>query len=471
LASQAIARAQSRARLRIIDFARYFDGKYIVSKVHRAIADKLESIVHGKINRLIITVPPRHGKSRLVAIEFPAWLLGASPEKRITVASYGASLSSLASSRTKQRVNTSAFQCMFPNFSLNDSRQTQADWETGEHGGYRAVGIGGSLTGFGCDVLIVDDPIKDHVVASSPNARQKIWDWFTSVAMTRLTPNGVVVIIMTRWHQDDLVGRLLDPDYTEDLEESGLGAESWEVLNLPALAEANDVLGRAEGEALFPEKISREHLEGKRKVLGSYLWACMYEGRPQVKGGNYVSTASFRIIQPEHVPEGMRWMRFWDVATSEDKMSDFTSGMKGALGPETEPSRGPEQVLYLDGLTRGQWIWPKARDTIKAIAESERILVGVEAVGGFKTSVDNLREVVAKDVMILPINIATDKLTRALGWFALVENRKVCLVQGPWCVPFMAQAEAFPMGAHDDDIDAVSGLYAMLKSERRVFVA
>ncbi len=440
----------------LIPYVEYCDPGYVASPVHHFIARRLEQAAK-EPTRLILTMPPQHGKSRLVAQEYASWRLGQDPKRQIVVASYGSDLSKKSSRAARSRLLTPEYKFLFPQTIITRGDSAAGSWRTLQGGSMRAVGVEGTLTGHACDDLIIDDPTKDHKEAMSPTIREGIWQWFLSTAYTRLSERGSIIIIQTRWHVDDLVGRLLDPSRRAEMEDMGVKGEKWEVINLPGFAKDHDPLGRSVGEALCPQRFSAERLKAIRSTLGSYLWTSLYDGEPRVKGGNYINGANFVTINADEVPAKMRWVRFWDVATSDKEKADYTASVAGAEH---------NGVLYLRDFVFGQWRWPEARARIKEIAERENIEVGFEAVGAFKTAFDNLREVVASRILLREMDEDTDKLTRALPWIAQVEAKKVCLVAGDWITAFESQCESFPDGTHDDMVDAVSGVWKMVHGQQ-----
>lgn len=474
------------ARENLLNYAQLCDGAYVASAFHDFLSDELTAVATGKCRRLIINVPPRHGKSRMTTVELPTWMLGQDPTKKIVLTSYSGNLATKHSKESRSRLQLPFYQHAFPGTRLNPKDAGADEWSTTKGGIYKAVGIGGSLTGHGAQLLIVDDPFANFEEAHSPTTRESVWQWFWSTAYTRLSSDGAMIIIMTRWHQDDLVGRLQDPKRIQELKDAGIeDNEEWRLVNLPALAHDNDPMGRATGDALFPEKFPVNRLKAIRQVLGSYLWSAMYDGNPIPRGGNYVDASHFIVAGRDQVPAGLRWFRFWDLATSSKTMADFTAGVKGAFGPapgapdnwQENKDRWPSDYFYLADMIYGQWEWPRAREKIKSTAELERIFVGVEVVAGFKTGYANLREVMPADIALQDFGADRDKLTRALPWIALAEAQQgekfghVVLVAGDWITAFKSQVEAFPAGAFDDMVDAVSGVYNMLKSGREIFVA
>lgn len=397
--------------------------------------------------------------------------MGHNPSKHVVLASYSANLSKERSVEARHRTLEPIYHRIFPGMRSRGIKASSEFWGTNKWGSFKAVGVGGSLTGRGADLLIVDDPFSNYEEAHSQTIRDNVWNWFLSVAMTRLSPDATVIIIMTRWHVDDMVGRLMDPSFQKLLGD-GPDSEKFERINLPALADTDDPLGREQGESAYPEKFTAERYKAIQSLLGSYLFSALYQGNPVRKGGNYCNVDDFVICDREEVPADLRWSRFWDLATSEDTMADFTASPAGAMGPppgwkpKPLPSGGFEEMpkthFYIRDMIRGQWEWPKSRERIRATAELERIEVGIEAVAGFKTAFQNVREVLPGHIPLREIGVSKDKLTRALGWMAMVEAKKVILVRGDWINEFKSEVEAFPAGKHDDMVDGVSGVYGMV---------
>jgi hypothetical protein len=274
--------------LSLLDFTRRTYARYEVQPHHQVIAQKLEAIERGEITRLLLSVPPRHGKTELASIRFPAWYLGKHPRARFIATSYGATLAFKISRRVRNLVASPLYQRLFPGREIAGDASAVAYWVFQQHeGSYLASGVGGGITGEGCDVLLVDDPVKDAKEALSKTVRDATWDWFTSTAYTRQDAGiAAIVVIQTRWHEDDLTGRLL-----QEMEE---GNERWEVVRLPALADADDPLGRTPGEALWPERFPVKRLQVIRATIKPAWFEAQYQQTPpQSLGGRF-----FRGFQP-----------------------------------------------------------------------------------------------------------------------------------------------------------------------------
>lgn len=255
--------------------------------------------------------------------------------------------------------------------------------------------------------------------------------------------NGLVVH-NTRWHLDDLVGRLL-------VNQPGV----WRHINFKAIAGPGDLLGRKSGEALFPEIKSAKFVTEQRNNLTRYWASALYDGEPVPRGGHLLDANTLRIVQPHDVPDGLRWVRGWDPAavdkaTSKSGDPDFTAGAKCALDHQGN--------FWVADVTKWQLGWPKSRDRIKSIAVSENIPLFFEAQAAFKAAADNLCEVMPPNITVRTVDVSKDKVSRCNEWFALAEHGKVRLVAGPWVAGFLQAVEQFDGSGsyHDDEIDAVS---------------
>lgn len=294
-AKQALAEKarRERARRRLEPFTTYTFPKYVVEPVHSLIASTLDRIVSGEIKRLMIFAPPQHGKSELVSVRLPAAWLGRRPEDPVILSSYAASLAEGKSRQVRQIVEGEEFHHLFPGLHTRADSRAVDEWHLADHRGYlKAVGVGGPVTGHGSMLGIIDDPFENWAQAQSKTIRDKVWDWWRATFRTRIWEGGAVVLIMTRWHTDDLAGRLLAEQGNE-----------WMVLRLPAVAETQQVrdeaarllglrgglpdpLGRQPGEPLAPRRYSAEALAALRRDVGSLAWAAEYQGFPHEPEGN-----------------------------------------------------------------------------------------------------------------------------------------------------------------------------------------
>lgn len=402
----------------------------------RPIADALVECEYGP-RRVAISVPPRHGKTE-VLLHAIAWWLSRHPEHTVAYTSYSADIAGTKSVRARDIVHASAVQ-------LRSDANRASEWRTTVDGGVLAVGLGGGITGMGCNLLIIDDPVKNREEAESSTQRQKVWDWFTSTAMTRVTPGGSVIVVHTRWHPDDLIGRL---------KKKG----GWTVINLPAL--------RDDGSYLWPEGgWDQATMESRRTEIGEYDWAALYQGEPRPRGGRLFEEPTF-YEQPTVV--GTRFIISCDPAATKSTHADYSAIVVGScwLGPDGLP-----RVDVVD-VHRMQVEMPRL---VRALADEQarwRAPVVIESVGGFKGVAQSLRSIL-HGVRIVELQPRADKFTRALpasaawnaGRIRLPGKRHVGGVVGPsdkpWLGAFLDEVTDFTgVGdAYDDQVDALAHLY------------
>jgi len=436
-------------RRRLLDFTIYTFPSYQCATHLRLLAEKLEAVERREISRLMVFMPPRHGKTELAGVRFPAWWLGRHPEDPIIFASYGATLAQGKSRECRDLVESQRYQNIFGRFSCVDEpvdvaqeQRAVAGWRIeGHRGGMLATGVGGAATGYGAKLLIIDDAHKNRQEANSAAMREAIWGWYISTARTRLEPGAVIVLIQTRWHQDDLAGRLLRQMETDPR------ADQWQVLHLPAISE--------EGQALWPERYPLEELEKIKATIGSWEFAALYQGHPRPLEGALFRREWFRIV--DHLPAGIRLVRFWDLAATTKTTSDYTAGALVGLGEDG--------TLYIGDVTKGRWEWPDARRNIRlmALADGPAVVIGIEeAMLQVAMTQELRREPQLATHTMRGVRVETDKVVRANAWAARAEAGKVALVAGPWIGNFLSEVCDFPMAEHDDQVDAVSGGVAML---------
>lgn len=301
------------------------DKKYQLEWFHRLIAWKLEEVyerlMRGESPRVMIFMPPRHGKSEMATKKFPAWVLGKSPDLPIVVSSYSQELATDFGQGTRDIMNSPEYQAIFKT-RLREDTAAKAKWMTEEKGGYTAVGVGGTLTGKGFKLGLVDDPHKNRKEADSPVERENVWKWWQSTFYTRQEGNAAIVVILTRWHDDDLAGRLLAEQ--KKAETDGLGNhDKWEILCFKALAE-QDSKYRRNGEPLWPAKFSLDALEKIKHAIGSYEWSSLYQQNPVDEATQEFKRGWFRyrdLTELVNVPT--RKFLTIDTAYSQKTSADF----------------------------------------------------------------------------------------------------------------------------------------------------
>jgi predicted phage terminase large subunit-like protein len=315
---------RERAHRSLIDFAQFIDPTYEAYPVHRYTADRLEAIESGQIRRLALFVPPAIGKSRLASEIFPAWFFGRNPDKEFIEASYGKDLATGFGRATRNIIKDPRYQLVFPDCIIADDARAMDEWKTTLGGEYKAEGVGGGLIGFHAHVANIDDPFKNYEAALSLKERERVWNWYASVLLNRLRAYkngpGAVILIMQRWHDDDLGGRV------EKLAQ--LGEEEWEVVCFPSIAEENDLLGRKVGEALLNEGPNRRTLTELESIRAKSpsLFMALHQQKPISDEGDMFNPAWLKRYRPGDVPLDMALFGGSDFALTKGS-GDYTVHM------------------------------------------------------------------------------------------------------------------------------------------------
>lgn len=441
---------QRNAVMSLGDFKRTFWPGYEETAHQRAIDTLLVQVaqyifsggVEG-VNRAAVFMPPRHGKTHTVSRMFPAWLLSQKPDLRMMTASYGASLAHRNSRSVRNIVLSQQYRDLFPRVRLVGKRVDM--WDTSESGGMIAAGVGGAITGHGGQLIIIDDPVRGRADAESATIRQRALDWYVNDLLTRLEEPGAVILMMTRWHTDDLAGALLESDDGDD----------WAVLSLPALAGDNDPLGRDPGAALWPSKYGTDWLEARRAAMGSYAFEALYQQQPIAKAAGLFDVAHCAVIDVAPVCE--RMVRFYDLAVSSKTTSDYSVGV--LLG-ETDDKR----LVILD-VARWQ---ANPADTFERIvrqaqADGAAVPIVLEADNHARSQLDFLlRDDRLRDHSIKAVSPQGDKYTRAAPVASRLNAGHVLLKRSHWNAAFLDELAVFPAGRNDDQVDALSGAYHQL---------
>lgn len=317
------------AKRHLKDFASYTYSGYLSNWHTDLICDALERVEKGEIRFLFIEAPPRHSKSLHVSQLFPAWAVGRDKDADIIVSSYSGDLATTHGRETRNLMGTKKYQNVFKTRLATDST-AKGKWNTDGKGAYNAVGVGGSTTGKGAKFFIIDDSIKDRKEAESEVIREGIWDWFRSVARTRLTPDGAMIVMQTRWHTDDLIGRLQEEDEWVDYFDylkNGLGTAKWVRLRLPAVADRDEPY-RKQDEALWATRYNLTELADIKRSLGPYEWTALYQQNPISSENQEFKRVWFKYITHTDLQEKQRFQKHRlltvDTAVSEKNTADFT---------------------------------------------------------------------------------------------------------------------------------------------------
>lgn len=480
------------ARRRLLHFTKLTHPRYSAGWVHDDICRRLErfsaQVAAGKSPRLMLLMPPRHGKSELASIRFPAWHLGHYPHHELINVGYNSDLPMGFSRKVREVFRDPHYQAIFPGSVLSPDSQSVEKWMTTAGGGFTAAGVGGGITGKGAHILIVDDPIKDQKEADSALTRDTLWDWYQSTAYTRLAPGGGILVIQTWWNDDDLAGRLQMAMATQ---KDNAEVDMFEIIKYPALSEAweyrddfdpttpgpivrsdteidvkNPPLGmsrhltllRPKDFCLHEERYPTEAIKRIRANLQPRIWSALYQQNPVPDEGMYFRKEFLKYQRQLPSPVGLRIYTAWDFAIGEKQQNDWTVGatilqdeldqiyvleifrMKGdsfqiveAMLDATTRWGGLPQTDYMIGAEDGQ-IWRAIEPLLKKRMTERKQYPVVE--------------------VLKPL---TDKLARARPLQGRMQQGRVIFPEGASWLP-QAEQELlrFPAGAHDDVVDALA---------------
>jgi len=402
----------------------------------------LEEVAKGNILRVIITLPPRHGKSETTSKHFPAWFLGKYPDEDVILTSYAADLAE-DHSRKAREILREYGESIFGISLSSDSSAVNRWGIEGHRGGLIAAGVGGPITGRGAKVAIIDDPFKGPEDSHSPTQRQKVINWYKSVLRTRLAPGGAIIVMHTRWHEEDLVGYLLNGDGGDDESDR----ENWVVINLPAIAEEDDPLGRELGEPLWPERFPLEELNKLRRAAGSYYWAALYQQRPSPEGGGMLRRNWWKFYRV--APRFEEMIQTWDCAFKDEGDTSYVVGQVwGRVGADKYLVDQVRDKMDLPATMRAIYSlsnrWPNTR--AKLIEDKAN---GTAVIQMLNRKIPGL----------IPIEPAGGKIVRARAVSPEIESGNVYLPDpeiAPWVHDFIEECAAFPSGRHNDQVDAMT---------------
>lgn len=397
----------------------------------RLIAEHLQAVKSGEIDRLAIFMPPRHSKSETCTVRFPVYLLEDEPTTRCLITGYNQAFARKLSRKVRNLVKT--------RMSLADDKASADEWETPQGGGLLARGVGTPPTGFGFDYIFVDDPIKKREEAESADYRDKMWDWYTDDLYTRLEPGGKIIMVLTRWHHDDLAGRAIASE-----------PNKWTILKLPALAEQGDPLGRMPGEALWPARYDVEALgrikEVQTKKDGAYSWEALYQQNPTPRQGSFFKVLQLQIVKS--LPAKLRAVRGWDLAATPDD-GDWTAGVRIA---------GPCEngIYYVTNVKRAQLESDDRDKLMKQTAHTDgyntKIRLAQDPGQAGKDQAKRLVKMLA-GFSVRSETVSGSKETRADGFASQVNAGNVRLLEGEWNADYIEELRTFPKGKNDDQVD------------------
>jgi predicted phage terminase large subunit-like protein len=447
--AEATAAEASRAASRnhMTFFARVVMPEHEPAAHHRFIIDKLEKVACGEIKRLMLFLPPGSAKSTYASVLFPPWWMGNHPGLPVIAASHSKELAERFGRRVRNIVGSPAFRDIF-GFGLSGDSGAAGRWETARGGEYFAVGVDASVTGRRAALGIIDDPVKGIAEAKSPTVRQHVWDWYKADFWTRLIPGAAIIYIGTRWHDDDLAGRLL--------EEAKEGGEQWEVVSLPMEAEEDDPLGRPVGRILWDEWFTPELVATAKSNVEN--WSALYQQRPVPESGDYFQAAWFRWYDKMPPREELRTYGASDYATKAGA-GDWTVHLVVGIDPKDD--------IYVLDVWRQRSSSDQWAEALIDLMQKWGTITWAEEAGQIRNSVGPFltKRQLERKVYNLrhQFTSSTDKPTRAQSIRGRAGMGKVYLPRStPWVMDFYQELLRFPAGRYDDQIDAFSLIGRML---------
>lgn len=421
-------------------------GAWVPYRPLRIIADAVQAAIARGGGRIIINIPPRHGKSELISHWLPTWFLDMYPRRRVILASYGEKLASDWSRKVRDELALNERSWT----KISRNKDSAVDWRTVFGGGMRAAGVGGPIIGFGADLFLIDDPHKSRAEVFSPTLRSKVVDWFLADVYSRLEPGATIVLIMQRWHEKDLTGYLMNEHEDE-----------WSLIKLPALAEEDDPMDREPGEALIPERYDVEALTATKRAVGSMVWSGMFQQRPAPVEGNVALRDWFRyyVLAPSDIK---RVVVSWDMSFKQE-------GKSWCVG-QAWYQKGARH--YLLAQERGKWDFTQALKKVVAFHNycteewkhvKETIIE--EAANGFAI-ISTLKGRLPR---IQPIRASASKLERLSNAAPSIECGDVYLPDksiAPWVDDLVEEIVTFPNSENDDQMDALTQYVNRHKTEK-----
>jgi predicted phage terminase large subunit-like protein len=430
---------QEKASDKFLDFCRYVWPEMLVGEHHRIIAEALDRVIAGKCKRLMIAMPPRHGKSQMGSYLFPAYLMGRDPRSKLIVASHTAELAQRFGRMIRNLMEDDKYKELFPNMLLSVDSKAAGRWNTQQGGEAFFIGKGGAMTGRGGDVIILDD-ILDEQDAMSDTAMENTWEWYTSGPRQRLQPNGAIVVINTRWKTDDLSGRLLKMH-------GQVKSDQWELLEFPAILPS--------GGSLWPGFWPIDELEKVKMSIGLKKWNAQWQQQPTNDDGAVLKRNWWKRWKHDEPPECSYVIQTYDTAYSKKETADYSViSTWGVFVPSADS--GPNLILL--SVKRGRWDFPE----LKRVAKDEyrywnpdNVLIEAKATG--TPLQQELRKMGIPVTMYSPggRRSGQDKISRANAVAPILESGMIWYPeQQEWAEEMVEECAAFPNGSHDDQVDA-----------------
>jgi predicted phage terminase large subunit-like protein len=435
-------KARELSQEKFIRFVEKVWPTFISGRHHKRMAEAFERVANGQTKRLIINMPPRHTKSEFASYLLPAWFLGRFPHKKVIQSSNTGELAVGFGRKVRNLVDSEVYKSVFPELSLQSDSKAAGRWNTSKGGDYFAIGVGGTVTGKGADLLIIDDPHSEQeaaMAASNPEVYDKVFEWYTSGPRQRLQPGGSIIIVMTRWAQRDLTGQVLKSAAQR-------GGEEWEVIEFPAILPS--------GNPLWPEFWSKEELEALREELPNAKWQAQYQQNPVGNESAIIKRDWWKWWEADEPPRCDYILQTWDTAFEKTQRADYSAGTTWGVFTNDEDNSSANIILLDTYKKRVEWVDLK-KDVLRQYNDWEPDGMLIEKKASGAPLIYELR------AMGIPVQEYTpgkgqDKIARLNSVSDIIASGKVWIPRTRWAEELVDEIAAFPSGEHDDLVDATT---------------
>ena len=445
---------RERATKNFLPFVKQMWPSFVDGRHHKVMAKKFEEIADGKIRRLIVNMPPRHTKSEFASFLLPAWFLGKYPNKKIIQCSNTAELAVGFGRKVRNLVGSEIYSTVFPNVGLKQDSKAAGRWNTNHGGEYFAIGVGGTVTGKGADLLIIDDPHSEQeaaIASTNPEIYDKVYEWYSSGPRQRLQPGGSIVVVMTRWAKKDLTGRIVQSWIDKD-------GEEWEIIDFPAILPS--------GKPLWPEFWSLEELEALKLELPLSKWNAQYQQQPTSEEGAIVKREWWKLWEKENPPPCDFIIQSWDTAFTKNERSDYSACTTWGVFYMNENENDPH-IILLDAF-KERMEFPELKErAYQYYKEWEPDAFVVEAKAAGSPLIYELRQRGIPVQEFTPTR-GNDKIARMNSVSDLFASGKVWAPAKRWAEEVIEEMAAFPNSDHDDLVD--SSTQALIRFRKGGFI-
>ena len=455
-------RANQSAYDDLIEFCKRMQSDFIVGKHHRLLADMLMAIEQGDKDRICVNIPPRHGKSNLVSIMYPAWFLGRNPGKKVMMVSHTTDLAVDFGRKVRNMIASDEYSAIFPTVKLAVDSKSAGRWNTNTGGEYYACGIGSCIAGRGADLLLVDDPHSEQdVINGNFETFSKAYDWFTFGARTRLMPGGRVAIIQTRWHMDDLTGRV-----TKDMVQNER-ADQYEVVEFPAILDVDDAEpGEPIPKPLWPEFFDLEALLRTKASMPTFQWNAQYQQEPTAEEAALVKREWWQMWEQGDPPSCEYIIMSLDAAAETHNRADFTA--LTTWGVFLNEENGTYNIILLNSIKK-RMEFPELKDlAMEEYAEWEPDAFIVEKKSSGTALYQEMRRMGLPVAEYTPHRGAGDNLARLNSVSDIVASGLVWVPPTRWAEEVIEEIAGFPFMSHDDLVD--STVMALMRFRQGGFI-